>query len=103
MKRLTLKNLGLQGVAGVIGATGAIGATGNIGLQGVQGLAGIAGTSTTVVRPSCSITCLPVTCSAPAITCELGVSSTYYGTTTFAPPSCTQTALICPAPVCQCL
>jgi Collagen triple helix repeat (20 copies) len=95
---------GAPGAAGPQGLTGAQGTPGAAGAQGIRGLPGVDGESKTVTAAAipCTVVCMPVTCSAPAIVCALGVSSTYYGTTTTAPPECTQSAIVCPAPVCSC-
>lgn len=100
--------VGPKGITGAVGAQGPAGATGPIGTtgpQGLQGVPGINGASITIPGPAttCNIVCNPITCTAPAILCEIGVVSTsYYGTSDTAPPTCTQGAVICSAPVCRC-
>ena len=95
----------MTGAIGAQGDVGAVGPKGITGSQGPQGVPGINGVSMTVTAAAaiCNIVCDPMSCTAPAIVCALGVTSTsYYGTTDTAPPTCTQGAVTCSAPVCRC-
>ena len=96
-------DLGPPGAAGAQGARGATGPNGSDGLKGLQGAPGAAGETKTIVSISkCILSCQPLVCTTPEITCVLGASSTYYGTTTYDPPACTQAAVVCNPPVCKC-
>lgn len=95
--------IGPPGASGSQGARGPTGQTGSDGPRGLQGAPGAAGETKTVTSiTKCIVVCDPLVCTTPEITCVLGASSTYYGTTTYDPPVCTQAAAVCNPPVCRC-
>ena len=82
---------GLSGVDGVQGVAGAAGADGGPGNDGGAGLNG----ATYAIPATCSISCDPITCPSPTITCIDNIAPL--------PPNCTQSAVTCSSPNCYCV